>query len=465
MELTINSATTMSQRVEILKRKFVRRAGLPFQDVLSEASIQAVLTEEEVKYRNRLYTPMVTIWMFLSQVLEPDKSLSNTVKRARTWLVRDGAEPPSKHTGDYAKARQRLPEQVLTRLFYQTGEELQSQVEGLDLWYGRTVKLLDGSSVVMSDAASNQKAYPQHSNQKSGCEFPIAKIVVMFCLSTTAAIGLRIATLNTGEVPLARSLYETLDPNDVLLGDRTYGTYADLALVRQRGADGVFRKHQSRKSDFKRGKRLGKDDYLTTWSRPAHRPQALSPDEFESLPTTMKVREVHFSVHRKGWRTQSVIVVTTLLDPKAYPKVQLADLYGLRWQVEVNLDHIKTTLGMEMLHGKTPDMVRKEIYVHLMVYNLLRTLMWKAGKQHGVSPLRLSVQGARQSFNQFCPLLAETGRIRQQPLYQALLSLTAESKVPLRPGRSEPRKRKRRPKAFPLMKKPRSVLKQELEAA
>ena len=455
----------MSQRVEILKRKFVRRAGLPFQDVLSEASIQCVLTAEEVKYRNRLYTPIITIWMFLSQVLEPDKSLSNAVKRVRAWLVSDGAEPPSEDTGGYAKARQRLPERVLERLFYQTGEKLEAQVQTPDRWCGRIVKMLDGSSVVMSDTASNQTDYPQHSNQKSGCGFPIAKIVVMFSLSTAAAIGIRIAALNTGEVTLARSLYESLDPGDVALGDRAYGTYADLALVRQKGADGVFRKHQSRKGDFKRGKRLGKGDYLTTWSRPARRPKALSPAEFESLPTTMKVREVHFSVHQKGWRTKSVIVVTTLLAPKAYPKAKLADLYGLRWQAEVNLDHIKTTLGMEMLFGKTPAMVRKEIYVHLMAYNLLRTLMWKAGKQHDVPPLRLSVQGVRQSFNQFCPLLAEAGRIRQQPLYQALLSLTAESIVPLRPGRSEPRKRKRRPKAFPLMNKSRSVLKQELEAA
>ena len=258
----------MSQRVGILKRKFLRRAGLPFQEVLSEASIQSVLAAEEVKYRNRLYTPIITIWMFLSQVLEPDKSLSNAVKRVQAWLVSAGAEPPSNDTGGYAKARQRLPERVLERLFYQTGEDLEGQVKEAN-----------------------------------------------------------------------------------------------------------------------------------------------------------------------------------------------------RWCAEVNLDHITTTLGMEMLLSQTPAMVRKEIYVHLMAYNLLRTLMWKASKQHGVSPLRLSVQGARQSFNQFCPLLAEAGRIRQQPLHQGLLNLTAESKVPLRPGRSEPRKQKRRPKAFPFMKKPRSVLKQELEAA
>ncbi len=204
---------------------------------------------------------------------------------------------------------------------------------------------------------------------------------------------------------------------------------------------------------------------LSLGRAPLAAPTPLTRLKSETLPTTLTVREVHFSVPQKGFRTQSVIVVTTLLDSKEYTKTKLAELYGLRSSAEVNLDHIKTSLGMEMVRGKTPVMVRKEIYMYLMAYNLLRALMWKAGKKHGVSPLRLSIQGTRQSFNQFCPLLAEAGRIRQQFLYQELLSLTAESKVPLRPGRSEPRKRKRRPKAFPLMIKPRSVLKQELGAA
>ncbi len=455
----------MRQRVEILKRKFVQRAGLPFREVLSEASIESALAEEKVRYRNRLYTPIVTIWAFLSQVLESDQSLANTVKRVRAWLVSAGAEPPSSQTGAYTKARQRLPEGLLKRLLSQTGSELDQQVEAEELWCGRAVKLLDGSSVLMPDTKKNQAEYPQHSNQKPGCGFPIIKLVVMFSLSTAAVIGIRIAALNTGELSLARSLYETLDPDDVVLADRAYGTYVDLALVQQKRADGVFRKHQSRKSDFRRSKRLGKGDQIVTWSRPSRCPNSLAPAEFESLPSTLTVREVKFSVPQKGFRTQSVVVVTTLLDPKEYTKTKLAQLYGLRWQAEVNLDHIKTTLGMEMVRGKTPAMVRKEIYVHLMAYNLLRALMWKAGKTHGVPPLRLSVQGTRQSFNQFCPLLAEAGRIRQQPLFQELLSLTAESKVPLRPGRSEPRTRKRRPKAFPLMTKPRSVLKQELGAA
>ena len=375
-----------------------------------------------MKYRNRLYTPIVTIWAFLSQVLESDQSLANTVKRVRAWLVSAGAEPPSSQTGGYTKARQRLPERLLKRLLSQTGSELEKQVPAEDLWCGRVVKLLDGSSVLMPDTKKNQAEYPQHSNQKPGCGFPIIKLVVMFSLSTAAVIGLRIAALNTGEVSLARSLYETLDPDDVVLADRAYGTYVDLALVQQKGADGVFRKHQSRKSDFRRSKRLGKGDQIVTWSRPFRCPNSLASAEFDSLPKTLTVREVHFCVPQKGFRTQSVIVVTTLLDPKEYSKPKLAQLYGLRWQAEVNLDHIKTTLGMEMVRSKTPAMVRKEIYMYLMAYNLLRALMWKAGKAHGVSPLSLSVQGTRQSFNQFCPLLAEAGRIRQQPLYRMALT-------------------------------------------
>jgi hypothetical protein len=287
----------------------------------------------------------------------------------------------------------------------------------------------------------------------------------MFSLTTAAAIGVKIAALNTSEITLARSWYSTLNPEDVALADRAYGSYVDLALVQQQGADGVFRKHQSRQSDLKKGKRLGKNDHLVRWTRPKRCPKAMAQEEFEALPPTLQVREVHFCVERPGWRTKSVTVVTTLLDPKAYPKAKLAELYGLRWQAEINLDHIKTTLGMEMLKARTPEMVRKEIYVHLMAYNLLRYLMWQAGSQSSQAPLRLSVQGCRQSFNQFRSRLAEAGRVRLPRFCQSLLEMIAESTVPLRPNRYEPRKRKRRPKAFPLMNEPRAILKQKLAAA
>ena len=455
----------MFQCVEILRRKLLERTGKPFANILNEKVIEGAIVQAQLKYRNRLFTPIITIWAFIYQVLDPDKSLANAVKQIRSCLAVEGAEVPSLNTGGYAKARKRLPEKMLEWLFEHTGEALTAEAVAEQRWQGRCVKLLDGSTVVMADTAANQKEYPQHKNQQPGCGFPIAKLVVMFSLTTAAAIGVRIAALNTSEITLARSWYNTLKPEDIALADRAYGSYVDLALVQQQGADGVFRKHQSRQSDLKKGKRLGKNDYLVTWTRPKRCPKAMDKSEFEALPPTLQVREVHFCVERPGWRTKSVTVVTTLLEPKAYPKAKLAELYGLRWQAEINLDHIKTTLGMEMLKAQSPEMVRKEIYVHLMAYNLLRYLMWQAGSQSNQAPLRLSVQGCRQSFNQFRSRLAEAGRVRLPRFCQSLLKMIAETTVPLRPNRYEPRKRKRRPKAFPLMNEPRAILKQKLAAA
>ena len=231
----------------------------------------------------------------------------------------------------------------------------------------------------MPDTKVNQTAYPQHSNQAPGCGFPIAKILVMFSLATGAAMGVLIDALNTSDVTLARRLYSTLRPGDVALADRAFGTYVDLVLVQSQQADVVFRRHQSRKSDFRRGKKLGIADHIVTWNKPLRRPKAMSAEEFAHLPDCVKVREVHFPIRQQGFRTKEIIVVTTLLDAKTYTKAQLAKLYQLRWEVEVDLRHVKTTLGMDELRGKTPQMVRKEIYVHLIAYNLLRTLMWEAG--------------------------------------------------------------------------------------
>ena len=172
---------------------------------------------------------------------------------------------------------------------------------------------------------------------------------------------------------MARQLYQMLKPGDVALADRAYGTYADLVLVQAMGADAIFRKHHRRNSDFRKGKRLGVGDHIVRWDKPQKRPRHMSEAEFAALPERVKVREVHCLIREPGFRTKEVIVVTTLLDPKRYPKSKLAELYRRRWEAEVDLKHVKTTLGMEMLRGKSPEMVRKEIYMHLLAYNLLRT--------------------------------------------------------------------------------------------
>jgi len=452
----------MPNRVEILKQKFANSVGLPFQDLLPESTIIEALEAEKVKYRNRLFNPIVTIWVFLSQVLDTDKSLQNAVSRVIAALAEAGELIPSTDTGGYSKARIRLQEGLLKRLLEKTATELENQPNFQQLWCGKHVRISDGSSVLMSDTPENQAVYPQHSNQAPGCGFPIAKIVVMFSLVTGAAMQVLIATFKTSEVVLVRQLYKTLTPGEVVLADRAFGTYVDLVLVQSQQADAVFRKHQSRKSDFRRGKKLGIGDHIVTWHKPKCCPNGMTAKEFAALPDSVEVREVHLLIRHKGYRTQEIILVTTLVDSQIYTKVKLAQLYQLRWQAEVDLRHVKTTLGMEMLRGKTPPMVRKEIYAHLMAYNLLRVLMWQAAHNAGVSPLRISLQGTRQHLENFLPKLADAAPKQRQRLYKSLLSVVSHKLVPHRPGRFEPRVKKLRPKAYGWMQQPRVVLKRKL---
>lgn len=455
----------MANRAEILKQTFQNSLALPFEQVLPESAIQQVLQEQDVSYRRMLYTPIVVIWMWLSQVLDSDKSLSNAVKRVITWLVAAGEAIPSADTGGYSKARKRLPLGVLKPLLQQTAAALTSEVKPEQRWCGRRVKAFDGTTVLMSDTPANQKAYPQHRNQKPGCGFPLAKLVVWFCGTTGAVLEVAIAAFNTSEWQLSRQLYATLQPDDVAVADSAYGTYADLALVHSRGADGVFRKHHARGYDFHKGKKLGIGDHIVQWQRPLVCPPSMSSTEFEALPATLEVREVHLSIQQPGFRPKAIVLVTTLLDSKRYTKAKLAELYQLRWQAtEVNLKHLKTTLQMEMIVAKTPEMVQKEIWMHLLAYNLLRTLMWQSAQHAEVPPLRISLQGTRQQFNHFRPLLAMVPDQNRRCLYITLLTIIPEQLVPLRPNRVEPRVVKRRPKPFPRMQQPRSVLKAKLVA-
>jgi hypothetical protein len=449
----------------MLKQQYQSSVGLPLAEVLPESLIEQVLVEQGVVYREALYTPIVVLWAWISQVLDADKSLSQAVKRVTTWLVSAGEAAPSSDTGGYSKARKRLPLSVLPPLLHQTATALQAQVRPTQHWCGRPVKAFDGTGILMSDTAANQQSYPQHSNQQPGCGFPTIKLVVWFCVTTGAVLEMAMAAFNTSEWQLSRQLYARLAPDDVVVADSAYGTYADLALVQTAGADGVFRKHHARHCDFRRGQKLGIGDHLVTWQRPAQCPKSMTPEAFDALPTELTVREVHLLIRQPGYRPTQMVLVTTLTDPKRYPKAQLAELYQLRWQAaEVNLRHLKSTLGMEMIAAKTPDMVQKDIWMHLLAYNLLRTLMWQAVKSSATPALRLSLQGTRQQFNQFCPGLATATAARRKRLFQSLLDILTTLRVPLRPQRHEPRVVKRRPKPFPRMMQPRAALKAKLAA-
>ncbi len=452
---------TRLSRVQILVDKYSSSMGLPFQKLLPESFLADALDEEKIKYRQRIFSPIVTIWAFLSQVLDTDKSCHNAVSRIISWLAGAGAEIPSEDNSAYCQARKRLPEKLIEKLFIEVGNKLESNTTPEQIWCGRHVKVLDGSTVSMPDTIDNQKAYPQPSSQKVGCGFPLAKIMVLFSITTGAAIGIVIDVFKTHDIKLARQLYKYLNPGDIALGDRAFCAYSDIYFLQKQSCDAIFRKHQGRTKQMKKGKRIGPCDCLVTWHKPKSRPQGLSKEEFDSLPPHLLLREIHYYICIPGYRTKQVTLITTLLDAQLYPTVELVKIYELRWDVELDLKHIKTTLGMDILRGKTPAMVRKEIYVYLLAYNLLRTVMWQAVSQKGVNPLRISLQGTRQHLNNFISELKDASPINRKQLYQIMLQLIVHKLVPSRPGRVEPRVRKRRPKSYPLMQQPRQLYNQQ----
>ena len=278
----------MANRAELLKQQFLQSLALPWQDLLPSARVEALLTEEQIAYRNSVYSPVVTLWAMISQALDADKSLSNVVKRVITWLSAAGETCPSSDTGAYSKARKRLPEALLRQLVPEMGEALEQQVPLDQQWCGRRVRVCDGTTVLMSDTPANQATYPQSKTQRAGCGFPIANVVVVFSLLTGAVVAGCIAAHTCSEIVMSRLLYKSLDPEDVILADRAYGNYVDLALVQQQGADGVFRKHHARTSDFRRGKRLGVGDHRVVWRKPKMRPKHMSVAEFAALPASLE---------------------------------------------------------------------------------------------------------------------------------------------------------------------------------
>lgn len=455
----------MSQTAAILKKQFSQSLGLPWQNILPDAKLEALLEEEDITYRSRVYTPIVTLWAMIHQVLSVDKSLRNTVKCMTTWLTASGITAPSSDTGAYSKARSRMPEALLQRLVPESAALLAETVPSGHYWCARRVKVFDGTTILMADSAANQADYPQHGNQAEGCGFPLARVVVFFCLITGAVTSACIAAKTTSEIVMSRLLYQELEAGDVAMADQAYGSYIDLALIQQQAADGVLRKHHARKTDFRTGRKHGIGDHQVLWQKPNRCPDHMSPDEFKAIPETLQVREVRIKLQRKGFRDKFIVIVTTLLDAQRYSAKQLARLYSWRWQAaEVNLRHLKTTLSMEMIPAKTPEMVCKELWTHLLAYNLLRSVMEQAAPRLDYQRARLSLQGTRQHFRQVLPLLATTTDSGQQRLYDYLLKDIAADRLPLRPDRQEPRVVKRRPKPFPRMRQPRAVLKAKLAA-
>jgi hypothetical protein len=413
---------------------------------------------------NRLFPPRVVLWAWIGQVLDPDHSCRKALARINAHLAGLGGPTLSTDTGGYCKARKRLPGGLFIRLCRRVGLALSSKVPSEELWHGRLVKVVDGSASSMPDTPANQKAYPQPSSQKPGCGFPVVSYVGVFCLATGAALDLALGEWFLHDLALFYFLRSLFHAGDIMLADRAFCTYAELALMHLRRVDVVVRMHQTRAVDFRRGRVLGVLDHIVSWNRPGTRPRGLRERDYLRLPLGLRVREVRYQVCVKGFRTRQITLATTLLDPELYPAEDLAELYFKRWDIELNFAHIKTTMKMNVLRGKTPQIVRKEIWTHMLAYNLIRSLMWKAASTHHVPSDRISFKGTIQHTTAIAALFAAPISSCAPISPHVLLALIAHKLVPHRPHRVEPRVRKRRPKPFPLMTKPRAELRAALGA-
>jgi hypothetical protein len=451
-----------------LLRSFALDPGPLTDELLTADHLARVVAAEAGTTRDRVFTPAVTLAAFLGQVLSDDHTCQAAVGRLIAWRAARGLPPCAADTGGYCKARRRLPEALLPRLVRDTADRVQGGAPDSWLFHGRRVVLADGSSVSMPDTPANQRAYPQPPQQRAGCGFPVARVVVLICLATgcvlDAAVGAARGKL-TGEHALLRGLHGRLKPGDILVADAYYSSYDEVMLLRRLGVDVVMRQTGNRRSDFRRGARLGREDHLVAWHRDRNRRPWMSREEFAALPRVMPMRELRVRVEQRGFRTRSFVVVTTLLDPEAFPRGELAALYRARWYAEIDLSSLKQALKMDVLRCKTPALVRKELWAHLLAANLIRGVMAAAGQRHGAPPRGLSFQGARQMIEGFRVELNRAASGSVAGLVGEMLWAVASLRVGDRPDRVEPRVVKRRPKPYPRMQEPRKAFKERMARA
>ena len=447
-----NARSVLHQRQTHIGRQARATQAVEFFNVLTSAELlqrtEALLPE----HRERLYPPTVALSMFMRQVLEPDGSCQKAVNGWAAQRAADGLTPCSVRTGGYCRARQRLPLEMLSTLTRETGRLLSEKSLTQWLWRGRAVKLVDGTGISMPDTPENQALYPQPNTQAPGVGFPLARLVMVICLATGAALDMAVGPHSgkgSGELGLVRSLLEGFSTGDVMLADALYCNYFLIATLMAAGVDVLFEQNGARITDFRRGQSLGTRDHLMHWPKPAARPEWMTPEQYAKFPDELRVRETKVA-HR--------VLVTTLLDHRQVSKDDLSALYAQRWNVELDLRNLKTTTGMDVLSCQTPQMNEKQLWVHLLAYNVIRLLMAQAASNAGVDPRGLSFKHTVQLWTEWISRgLSSTKDCAR------LFTLIAQCKVGNRPGRIEPRMRKRRPKPYPWLKMPRAQARRKIE--
>jgi putative transposase len=458
-----------TNRFDTVAAPFLQRSGLPFAEVLTGESIERVFAQHDGLFAEKdIYSTPIVLWAFLAQVLRGGKgaACAAAVADIATCLEQTGGRAPLGNTGDYCRARSKLDLAALRELAVEVAQQLEEKAQGAWLWHGLHAKLIDGFTFTMPDTLENQEEFPQQKTQWPGAGFPIARACVVLSLATAAIHDLNIAPYEgkqTGESALLRGILDCLKEGEVVVFDRCFCSFLMLAILRRRGIYFCARLHQRRPGDFRLGQRLGRDDHLVTWTRPK-RPSWMSAEWYEQIPETLTLREIRFQVTVPGRRVETLIVVTSLTDPEAYPKEDIAELYGFRWNAELDIRDIKQTLGLDHVRCKTPDMVRRELWVTLLGYNLIRKLIATAAAVHAKQPRQLGFTLGCQTILSSWMLLA-TGVCRdERKLWRRALQRIAANEVADRPGRIEPRMLKRRRQHYPLMHEPRGKLRQMLLA-
>ena len=442
------TASARAHQERRIQRRAKNSTAYEFFNLLTGPDLLDPLEEKLPQHRERLFPPTETLSMFLAQALSADRSCQRAVNDAALTRLTEGLRVCSTGTGAYCRARQRLPFDLVRSMACHTGALMAQRAPLSWQWRGRAVRLVDGTTVSMPDTPENQSAFPQSRTQKPGLGFPLCRLVGLVCLGSgallNAAIG-RFRGKGGDEQTLLRSMLDTLQTGDVLLGDAYYASYFLLCELHARGVDGVFEQYGSRRrsTDFRRGQKLGVRDHLIELHKPRTKPDWMTQSDFDQAPESLTVREL---------RAGGKILVTTLLCPKATPKVALKRLYHRRWNVELDLRNIKTTLGLNVLSCKTPEMAQKEIWIYLLAYNLIRVVMAQAAVFVQCLPRELSFKHTLQLWIRFSQCHVN---MKCDDKFAALLVLVAQQKRANRPGRVEPRAVKRRPKPYPLLTKSR----------
>jgi IS4 transposase len=446
----------MGQRVQHLRRQSLLHLDLLFGALLP--SWLLAQADEGPNSREQIYSVRRTFFGFLYQVLNPDCPCREVVRQIQSLFALASSRKVSQKTGAYCLARARLPLDILARLRCAVAA---SAGKAEELWNGWRVRVLDGTAVSMPDTAKNQRTYPQSSEQKPGCGFPFMKIVGIFSLSTGVLLHYARGNKHRHELNLLHQLLDVFKAGDLVLADRGFSCYTLLALLWRKGVPALMRLHQARSADLRCGKPLGKNDRLVLWRKPYDWERRYLPAKlWKYLAPELSVRILRFSLRRPGFRTRSVTLVTTLLDPQRYPAEQLALLYARRWQIELWFRDLKTSMGMEVLRCQSPKMIHKELEMFFIAYNLIRCLMLQASRDYQVDLHRLSFKGTVDSTRQFAAALAQARSPKKhQALLSRLLQTIAADLVPHRPGRREPRAVKRRPKPCAYLTKPRHKFK------